>query len=88
MTQDESLTPWLLVNHLTLERAPTPEPDYRPKLFNDPRNPDSSKENVLPLEPVPMAIFNVSYQCSFKSDIFNSQPSSKFKQMYASCYPV
>ena len=38
---------------------PTPEPDYRPKLFNDPRNPDSSKENMSPLEPVPMPVFNI-----------------------------
>ena len=38
---------------------PTPEPDYRPKLFNDPRNPDSSKENMPSLEPVPMPVFNI-----------------------------
>ena len=38
---------------------PTPESGYRPKLFNDPRNPDSSKENMPPLEPAPMAVFNV-----------------------------
>ena len=38
---------------------PTPKPDYRPKLFNDPRNPDSSKENMPPLEPVSVPVFNV-----------------------------
>ena len=38
---------------------PTPETDYRPKLFNDPRNPDSSKENLPPLEPVPMPVFYI-----------------------------
>ena len=38
---------------------PTQEHDYRTKLFDDPRNPDSSKENMLPLESAPMAIFNV-----------------------------
>ena len=37
---------------------PSPEPNYRPKLFDDPRNPDSSKENMPPLEPVPMSVFN------------------------------
>ena len=37
---------------------PSPEPNYRPKLFDDPRNPDSSKENLPLLEPVPMSIFN------------------------------
>ena len=31
---------------------PSPEPNYRPKLFDDPRNQDSSKENMPPLEPV------------------------------------
>ena len=29
---------------------PTPEHDYRPKLFDNPWNPDSSKENMSPLE--------------------------------------
>ena len=38
---------------------PTSEPDYRPKLFNDPTNPDSSKENMPPLELVPMPVFNI-----------------------------
>ena len=37
---------------------PSPESNYRPKLFDDPRNPDSSKENMLPLEPIPMSVFN------------------------------
>ena len=37
---------------------PSPEPIYRPKLFDVPRNPDSSKENMPPLEPVPMSVFN------------------------------
>ena len=37
---------------------PTPEHDYRPKLFDYPRKPDSSKENMPPLESAPMAIFN------------------------------
>ena len=37
---------------------PSPEHNYRPKLFDDPRNPDSSKENMPPLEPVPMSVFN------------------------------
>ena len=36
----------------------SPEPNYRPKLFDDPRNPDSSKENMPPLEPALMSIFN------------------------------
>ena len=35
----------------------SPEPNYRPKLFDDPRNPDSGKENMPPLEPVPMSVF-------------------------------
>ena len=38
---------------------PTPEHDYRPKLFDDPRNPDSRKENMPPLKSALMAIFNV-----------------------------
>ena len=37
---------------------PSPEPNYRPKLFHDARNPDSSKENMLPHEQVPMSVFN------------------------------
>ena len=37
---------------------PSPEPNYRPKIFDDSRNPDSSKENMPPLEPVPMSVFN------------------------------
>ena len=37
---------------------PSPEPNYRPKLSNEPRNPDSSKENMPLIEPVPMSVFN------------------------------
>ena len=37
---------------------PSPEPNYGPKLFDDPRNPDSSKENMPPLEPILMSVFN------------------------------
>ena len=37
---------------------PSPEPNYRPKLFDDPRNPDSSKENMPSLEPLPLSVFN------------------------------
>ena len=36
----------------------SPESNYKPKHFDDPRNPDSSKENMQPLEPIPMPIFN------------------------------
>ena len=36
----------------------SPELNYRPKLFDDPRNPDSIKENVPPFEQVPMSVFN------------------------------
>ena len=39
---------------------PSPEPNYRPKLFDDPRNLDSRKENIPPLEPVPMSVFNAA----------------------------
>ena len=35
---------------------PSPEPNNRPKLFEDPRNLGSSKENMPPLEPVPMSV--------------------------------
>ena len=37
---------------------PSQDTNYRPKLFDDPRNPDSSKENMPPLEPVPMSVLN------------------------------
>ena len=37
---------------------PSPEFNYKLKLFNDPRNADSSKENMPPLEPITMPIFN------------------------------
>ena len=37
---------------------PTPEFDYKPKLFSDPRDPHSDKENMLPLEPIPMPVLN------------------------------
>ena len=36
---------------------PSPEPNYWPKLFDDPRNPDSSEENMSPLKPIPMSVF-------------------------------
>ena len=49
------MTDWTLGDWL-----PSPEPNYRPKLFDDPRNPDSSKENMPPLEPVPMSVFNTA----------------------------
>ena len=32
---------------------PSPESNYKPKLFDDPRNPDSSKENMPPLSQSP-----------------------------------
>ena len=41
---------------------PTPEHDYRPKLFSDPRNPDSSKENMPPIGISPYGYF----QCGGK----------------------
>ena len=37
---------------------PSPEFNYKPKLFDDPRNADSSKENMPPLESIAMPIFN------------------------------
>ena len=39
---------------------PTPEFEYRPKIFDDPRNSESSKENMPPLEPIPMSVLNVA----------------------------
>ena len=38
---------------------PTPEFDYKPKLFNDPSNSHSSKENMLPLKPAPIPVLNI-----------------------------
>ena len=37
----------------------TPESDYKPKLFDDPRNNNSSKENMPPLESSPMPMLNI-----------------------------
>ena len=37
---------------------PSPEFNYKPKLFDDPRNTDSSKENMPPLESIATPIFN------------------------------
>ena len=47
MTSDSG--PWL----------PTPEFEYKPKLFSDPRNASSDKENMPPLEPIPMSVLNI-----------------------------
>ena len=47
MTSDSG--PWL----------PTPEVEYRPKLFNDPRNASSDQENMPQLEPIPMPVLNI-----------------------------
>ena len=33
--------------------------DYKSKLFNDPRNSQSSKENIPPLEPIPIPLLNI-----------------------------
>ena len=41
---------------------PSPEFNYKSKLFDDPRNPESSKENMPSLEPIPMSIFNAGEQ--------------------------
>ena len=38
---------------------PTPEFEYKPKLFNDPRNINSDKENMPPLEPNQMPVLNI-----------------------------
>ena len=38
---------------------PTPQFDYKPKLFEDPRNSHSDKENIPPLESAPMPILNI-----------------------------
>ena len=43
--------PWLL--------TPT-EFKYNPKIFNDPRDASSDKENMSPLQPVPMPILNIT----------------------------
>ena len=37
---------------------PSPEFNYKQKLFDDPRNSDSSRENMQPLESVAMPVFN------------------------------
>ena len=37
---------------------PSPEFNYKPKHFDDPRNADSSKENMPPCEPIGTPIFN------------------------------
>ena len=39
--------------------APSQGFDYKPKLFDDTRNSQSSKENIPPLEPVPMPVLNI-----------------------------
>ena len=36
----------------------SPEFNYKPKLFNNPRNSDSSKKNMPPFEPITTPIFN------------------------------
>ena len=38
---------------------PTPEFEYRPKLFDDPRNNDFSKETMPPLESAHMPVLNI-----------------------------
>ena len=40
-------------------RLPTPEFEYKPKLFTDPRNASSDKENMPPLEPTQMPVLNI-----------------------------
>ena len=37
---------------------PSPEFNYKLKLFDDPRNSESSEENLPPLEPITTPIFN------------------------------
>ena len=39
--------------------TPTHGFDYKPKLFEDPRNSQSSKENIPPLEPIPIPVLNI-----------------------------
>ena len=50
----------MTVSHLSDSGDWIPSPEFinKPKLFDDPRNPDWSKENMPPLEPIPMPIFN------------------------------
>ena len=38
---------------------PTPEFNYKPKLFEDPRNSQPNKGNMPPLEPTTMLILNI-----------------------------
>ena len=38
---------------------PTPQYDYKTKLFKDPRNSHSDKENMPPLESAPMPLLNI-----------------------------
>ena len=38
---------------------PTPEFEYKPKPFSHPRNTSSDKENMPPLEPIPMPVLNI-----------------------------
>ena len=47
MTSDSEL--WL----------PTPEFEYKHKLFSDPRNAHSDKKSIPPLEPIPIPVLNI-----------------------------
>ena len=53
----ESLTP--SISSDSGAWTPTHGFDYKPKLFEGPRNSQSSKENIPPLEPIPIPILNV-----------------------------
>ena len=60
----DSLTPSVSSDSGTW--LPTSEFDYKPKLFDDPRNNYSGKENMSPLESAPMPVLNIE-----EKDIFD-----------------
>ena len=71
LTDDEETSPRCKLDSASLSMTsdsglwlPTPEFEYKPKLFNDPRNTSSDKENMPPLEPIPMPVLNIE-ECNF-----------------------
>ena len=63
MDRDSSICPLYSLTHSSSSNSgawlPSPEFEYKPKLFEDPRNNESSKENMLPLESAQIPVLNI-----------------------------
>ena len=67
---------------------PTPEFQYKPKLFSDPRSTNSDKENMPPLEPNIMPVLNIEESDFLERMVKLLEKDNKWEAQVAQQIPV